>query len=211
MGFSDNDDEKIKGIFTDRFLQTIAERVAQLLARKHETRLREQEQTIVELKQEIRDLRDTQDRILRTADDQEQASRNLNVNVFGLTMENPENLHKKVQDIFKRMKVNIDESCIVKCHRAQPKANNNKPPAVLIRFSCEEDRSSIPKNLKYLRSTGVLIKEGLTKKRLDLLVAAVNKYTYKNAAWCRNGPVFVKLGDVMHRINNSGDLQKLVS
>ncbi|CAH2002246.1 unnamed protein product [Acanthoscelides obtectus] len=74
-------------------LMTIAERVAQLLARKYETRLREQELAIVELKEEIRDLRDTQDRILRTVDDQEQA--NLNVNVFGLPVENRENLHKK--------------------------------------------------------------------------------------------------------------------
>ncbi|CAH1992933.1 unnamed protein product [Acanthoscelides obtectus] len=79
MGLSDNDVEKIKGIFTDRFLQTIAERVAQVLERKYETRLREQEHTIVELKEEIRDLRDTQDTILWTVDDQEQASRNLNV------------------------------------------------------------------------------------------------------------------------------------
>ncbi|CAH1969003.1 unnamed protein product [Acanthoscelides obtectus] len=78
MGLSDNDVEKIKGIFTDRFLQTFAERVAQLRERKYETRMREQEQAIVELKEEIRDLRDTQDRILRTVDDQEQASRNFN-------------------------------------------------------------------------------------------------------------------------------------
>lgn len=208
MVLSDGDIEKIKGIFTDRFLNTVADRVAQILDKKLAAKLREQEATITKLKGEIENLKEAQGKMLKSIDDQEQAYRNHNIRIFGVPSEKDENLYSKVQGIFERIRVNVNDSSIKKCHRVQSKIDNNKPPAVLVRFSSDKDRQSVLRNSKNLRSTGMSIKEDLTKSRLDLLAAAVNKYTFKNA-WCRNGVVYVKKDGNLHRINDQDDLVKI--
>lgn len=207
MVLSESDIEKIKGIFTDRFLNTIADRVTQILDKKFAAKLKEQETTISKLKQEIQTLKEAQCNILKSVDDQEQAFRNQNVRIFGLPVKNDEDLCSTIQDLFKSIKVNISDSGIQKCYRVQSKVDNNKPPAVIVRFSNDSDRLSVLRNKKELSSTGVSVKEDLTKSRLTLLAAAVNKYTFKNA-WCRNGVVYVKIGGKIHRINGHEDLAK---
>lgn len=209
MVLSEGDIEKIKGIFTDRFLNSIAERVTQILDKKYNARLKEQEQRIALMEQEIKNLRESKQEMQNCIDSQEQAHRNLNIRMFGIPAENNENLRTKILDIFKRMKIdNINNSHIKKCHRVVSKIPTDKPPAVLVRFNSDTERTAVLKNRKYLKSTGVQIKEDLTKTRLTLLTSATEKYSNKNA-WCLNGVIYVKLGDVVHRINCEKDLQNL--
>lgn len=209
MVLSEGDIEKIKGIFTDRFLNSIAERVSQILDKKFNARIKEQDQRIAEMEKEIKDLKKSSREMQNCIDNQEQAHRNSNIRVFGIPAENKENLRTKILDIFKQMKINnINDSHIKKCHRVFSKTRTDKPPAVLVRFHSDTDRTAVLKNRKYLKSTGVQIKEDLTKSRLALLSSAVNNYSNKNA-WCLNGVIYVKLGDTTHRINCEEDLQNL--
>lgn len=211
MVLSDNDIEKIKGIFTDRFLQSVAEKVAHILEKKYDAKLRERDQRISKLEQEICDLKSNNCEVQSALDNQEQAYRNLNVRVFGVPVSENEDLRSKMQDIFRQMNINIADSQINKCHRVAPRNQNpanKKPPAVLLRFCRDVDRAVILKNRKYLRGKNIQVKEDLTKNRLALLSAAVNKFSSKSA-WCLNGLIYVRVGDSVHRINGTEDLLKL--
>lgn len=205
MVLSENDIEKIKGIFTDRFLQNIAEKVAQIMDKKYANKLKEHEKCISELQQEVINLKIANKEMANALDQQEQASRNCNVRIFGIPTENNEDLRLKVQNVFKQMKVNINPAQIKKCHRIASKNPSDKPPAVLVRFFNDTDRLTVLKNRKNLKSTGVQVREDLTKNRLTLLSMAVNKFTAKNA-WCSNGVIYIKVRDVVHRINNMEEL-----
>lgn len=208
MVLSDNDIEKIKGIFTDRFLQSIAEKVTQILDKKYKTKFKEQEDHISNLQQEIEELKIANREMNDALDNQEQASRSRNIRVFGIPAENGENLRSKILAIFKQMNVNINNSQIQKCHRVAPMKPSDKPPAVLVRFFSDADRLTVLKNRKNLRSTSIQVREDLTKHRLILLLDAIKTFTSKRA-WCLNGVIYVKVGDVVHRVKNIKELNNL--
>lgn len=205
MVLSENDIEKIKGIFTDRFLQNVAEKVAQIMDKRYANKFKEQEKCISNLQQEVNKLKSANREMANALDNQEQASRNCNVRIFGVPADNNEDLRLKIQNVFKQMKVNINTSQIKKCHRIRSKTPGDKPPAVLVRFFNDTDRLTVLKNRKNLKSTGVQVREDLTKNRLTLLSMATNKFTTKNA-WCSNGVIYIKVQDVVHRINNRDEL-----
>ena len=209
MGLTDRDIEKIKDIFSDQFLNNIAEKVMQIIDRKYKEKFKAQEKAIGLLQQEIDDLKNSKRQAEDAFDNLEQASRSLNIRVFGVPINKNENLHSKMIDIFnKNMNVNIDASHIKKCHRITSRSPGDKPPAVLVRFVNDIERTAVLKNRKYLKSTGIQVKEDLTKNRLTLLSEAIKRFSSKQA-WCFNGVVYVKIGDKVHRVSHSDELKNL--
>lgn len=55
------------------------------------------------------------------ADNIAQSSRTLIIRIFGLTVENNENIRLKVIDLFKKININIKDNQIQKCHRVLAK------------------------------------------------------------------------------------------
>ena len=209
MGLTNADIEKIKGIFSDQFLQIVAEKVAKIVERELEDRIKAQENIIVNLQSEVEGLKRYKEESEVRSDNHEQGSRAMNVRIFGIPYEERENLLGKVLDLFnKKLKCNIKDIHIKKCHRVSSKIPSDKPPSILVKFVCDSERMAVLRNRKHLKKSGINIKEDLTKVRLNLLNEAINKFSYKNA-WCLNGIVYVKSESGVHRINKKSDLSAL--
>lgn len=209
MGLTAADIEKIKNIFNEQFLQVIVEKVINMVQQKLDERFENQEKTIKELQREIVQLKASNTRTESVLDNQEQASRSLNIRIFNVPFEENENLRMKVLNIFnKNLKLSIKDAHLRKCHRVQAKKASDRPPAILVTFFSDTERKSVLKSRRLLKSSNVQIREDLTKFRLSLLSSAINKFTYKNA-WCLNGVVYAKCGDLVHRINSVEDLDNV--
>lgn len=228
MGLSDSDFVKIKDVvaelFKNELLQLVLDKVEGMLSEKFEARIVQNTDSIKRLKEAVKrnsasintlnaekcnlqKLQDDISDIRSAADMQEQALRNCNIRIFGIKRHEGENIRELVLKLFNdKIKVNIKESDIQNCYRVSAKnSSDNEPPAILVRFSTDVARLAVMKNRKQLKSTGVNIKEDLTKFRRDLLKAAVDKFTRKKA-WCLNGNVYVKHNNIVHRLVKFKDL-----
>jgi len=209
MGLTNADIEKIKSIFNDQFLSVIAEKVVFIIEKSFEDKIKKQNEAISQLHNEILSLKNSKASMEQLLEKQEQASRNLNIRIFGIAKEENENLRAKTLEFFnKKLKVNIKDQHIKKCHRVLSKNPGDKPPAILVTFHSDAERKAVLSSRKMLKSTNIQIKEDLTKTRLMLLSAAVNRFSFKNA-WCLNGVVYVKCQSGVHRVNNSEELENL--
>lgn len=212
MGLTSADCEKIKSIVKGilhegDFLQTFSDKVGQVIGDKFHELLKEQREQIDKVCNEVVVLKEKNKSLELQLDQCEQASRSMNVRIFGLRQLNDEDIRNTVLDVFNtKMKLSIKVADIKKCYRVPTKTqNNNKPPPILVRFSNDAARISVLKNRKNLGKSGVFIKEDLTKYRLSLFQEAVQKFTSK-CVWCLNGNVYVKRDSNVIRINSGADL-----
>lgn len=214
MGLTSGDLDKIKNIvktiFTEDFLQNVAESVVKIVSEKFEKRMDDQDKRINSMAQEISDLKKNNLSFTRALDNCEQASRNLNIRIFGMPEGENEDLRKEILGIFtKKMKVNVRDLDIKKCHRVKSKTPGGKPSAVLVRFDSDNARVAVLQNRKNLRDTGIQIKEDLTKYKLDLLKKAVEKFSSK-CAWCLNGNIYIKRGNDVTRVDSEDDFLSII-
>lgn len=213
MGLTNADLDKIRNIitstFSDQFLQELADKVGKIISEKYETKINALEKKLNNIEKEMCDLRNKNQEMEKIIDNHEQSSRSLNVRIFGVPYQEGENLHNIISDIFKtKLKINVKNSDIKKCHRVyakNPRVDSDKPPAILVRFCNDESRLAVLKNRKCLKSSGIVIKEDLTKIRLALMSSAMEKFGNKNV-WCLYGNIYTKNGGVVRRINDLEDL-----
>lgn len=213
MGLSSADLREIKSTiistFNDKFLQDIAEKVARIIENKFEERFKEQNDRITSLEAKIEKLEGEYQQVRNNMDSQEQSLRSLNIRIFGVKVQEGEDVRATVQDLFtKTLKCNIQNSDINKCYRVPSKNINDRPPAILVQFANDAARVSIFKSRKYLHKSGIQIKEDLTKFRLALLNSAVNQFAKTNV-WTLNGNIYVKCGDSVRRIGDERELSAL--
>lgn len=214
MGLSSEDLDKIKKIFTDKFLQSIADKVANIiennLVTKFDNKIKNHEEHITQLEAEVSLLKKSNRSMEAVIDQQEQASRNLNVRIFGVPLGNNEDVRVKVLHIFcDKMNLRIEDCHISKCYRIAAKKPNDKPPAILVNFVSDIQRSAVLRNCKLLKSTGIVVKEDLTKLRLRIMEEAVKKFTGRKV-WSTNGRVFIRKCDgSVQRVDSVADLLKI--
>lgn len=104
------------------------------------------------------------------------------------------------------MNVKIDNIDIENCHRVSSKNDKyDRPPAVLIQFRNVNTRLCLLKHRKFLKNTGITIKEDLTQSRLKLYKIAVKELGEKNV-WCLNGNIYGRVDGRPRRIENEGDI-----
>lgn len=213
MGLSAADLEKIKNIvkevFTSDFLEEINQKIMKVVDKKLQQVTNEHAKKIKSLQDEIDKQKNQNMALMKEVDRCEQSARNLNIRIFGVPYQENENLRSEIVSVFnERMKLNIQDSQIKTCYRIKPKTPRDKPPAVLVAFHTDQSRTSVLKNRKYLKSTGVFIQEDLTKFKLTLFQSAVDKFSSKNV-WCLNGNVLVKKGNDVIRVNDEQDIERI--
>ncbi|KAG5869561.1 hypothetical protein JTB14_035887 [Gonioctena quinquepunctata] len=110
-----------------------------------------------------------------------------------------------------KLKINVTANTEYCCRVGRPniktfaeEGNQTKPRAILIRFSNYKGRQKVMENGRQLKGSGVVIREDLSKKKLDLMKSAANKYSYRNV-WSMNGDVFVNDSDRKKKIVKLSD------
>lgn len=213
MGLSSADLREIKStiisVFNDKFLQEIVDKVTSAVEKKFEERFNAQMQKTSALQKVTEELQRENISLRKYIESQEQSVRNMNVRIQGIAVENGENVRDKMLSLFNnKLKLNIQNDNLKKCHRVPDKNPSNKHPAVLVRFATDTARLSVLKNKKLLKNSGISIKEDLTKTRLLLLNRAIREFSFKNA-WVLNGNIYVKFNDTVHRISDESDMDKI--
>lgn len=218
--------EEAGNIMNEIFLNNIADKIIKTVSEKFSIILDDQKETICKLNTEVQELKTVNKNLQKNIDKHEQYSRNLNLRIFGVK-EEPKNYHnqegansnkggsqemkevREVLDLFRnKLKVDIKEGDIRRCHRVNAKNPDSKQPrprAILVRFVSNNKRMLILKSKSALKSTEIQIREDLTKNRFALLQRAIKKYTHKNA-WCRNGTIYTKVNGQVRRIEDDSDL-----
>ncbi|CAG9818749.1 unnamed protein product [Phaedon cochleariae] len=197
---------KTKTIFTEEYLQGVVDKIVKKTHDKYD-------RIISELKNDMNFLKKENSELRIAMDNMEQISRDRNVRFFGIQENTGEDLVSVVLKVTNHtMKVkHITEKSILKCHRIPNKntnTDNPSPPAVLVQFVDTTVREKILSSRKNLKSTGISIQEDLTKMRLTLMKSAIDKFSKKHV-WCRNGNIFVKYNERVHRVQQESDLLRI--
>jgi len=93
------------------------------------------------------------------------------------------------------------------CHRIG-KRNSTKSRPVIIKFLSFKDRDMVFKNKKKLKGTQYIVKEDLTKVRLEVFNEAATKFGFRNV-WSSGGAVFVSTADGVKRVVSHDELKSL--
>ncbi|KAK3921113.1 Protein unc-13-like protein C [Frankliniella fusca] len=140
-------------------------------------------------------------------DEREQYSRRKNLRIFGIEETDREDTDKLVIDLADKIGVSLQNSHIDRSHRVGKVGENPRP--IIVRFVSYAERREVFTSKKKLRGTGIIVREDLTKLRLDLLKKAVSKYSPK-AVWTSDGTILVNIGKTRpFRVKTESDLEKL--
>lgn len=158
----------------------------------------------------VKKLQEKNQQLSISVDAQEQYSRGRNIRIFGLNYEPKEDIQTKVLTLLnEKMQLKINSTGLLRCHRVQAKNKQpDKPPAVLVEFDNVNSRSAVFKGVSKLKSTGISIREDLTRGKLNIVRAALVKFPPKDV-WTINGKIYVKCSGVKNLVQSVRDLENL--
>jgi hypothetical protein len=195
-------EEAVKRCFRDDdFASTLLEKLGDHLGRALAIDLQD---TINDLKAECTSLRQELDsckdeiRAMKREfstkiDDQEQYTRRANLRVYGVPEGRSEDTNEIVIKLVKeKLNVQITRQDVDRSHRlGKPPIDGkkNSPRPIIVRFTSYAARSSVFKEKRRLKGSGVTIREDLTPKRREVLRKAVDVFGLRNA-WSLDGKIF---------------------
>lgn len=179
-------------ILTEELISRICEKIDAKMDEKfniiHET-LNKLEAKIESINKKVDENSRKINLIEKRIDTNEQFSRLNNLRIYGVKEETEEDVESLVLSLFKnKLDIELSTGDIDKCYRIGESKNNSRP--ILVRFVTFKIRSEVYINKKKLKKTGFVIREDLTKYRLDLVKKAADKFDPKNV-WTMNGKVFI--------------------
>lgn len=149
------------------------------------------------------------DELAAEVDRLEQYSRRNCLRVFGVVEDARESTDTTALQLFEeKLGITLDQSAIDRSHRLGKQLKDKCRP-IIVKFSRYNDRASVFANKSKLKSTGIVIREDLTKKRFDILNAAKKKFGLKNT-WSRDGVIYIKTRSGLSSVNTMKEFNELV-
>lgn len=146
-------------------------------------------------------------------DDLEQYSRRNCLLLHGIKESSDEKTDQIViQIINDKLHLNLQPGDIDRSHRLgqSRKRPNMKPRSIIIKFVSYRSRSTVFKNKRLLKGSGLVITENLTRRRNELLKAA-KACPYVEAAWSMDGRIILLRNDKKTSISSMQELEKYTS
>lgn len=140
-------------------------------------------------------------------DRMEQTARSCHLRIFNVKEKTLEDIKQEVKNICEKVSVKVADDDIQLCYRVG-KNQKDKNRGIFVKLKDVTIKQRIYGNKKFLKGTGITIKEDLTQIRLNLMKRAVDKYGIHNV-WTTNGKIFVSLHNKVHSIKNEKDLLDL--
>nr|CAI5849905.1 unnamed protein product [Callosobruchus analis] len=173
----------------DNFIRAIAQKVTECVIKTIETRFDQLEQKvhdnstrIIDVTKDILELKADNDYLLKKCDHLDQEGRRSNLRIFKLPEQEQENTTAEVTQFLKsKLGVDIVHGDIISCTRIG-KRSHNKTRSILVQFSNASMKQCVYNKKKFLKGSGVVVKEDLTERRLQLMEAAIEKVTFR-AVW----------------------------
>ncbi|CAG9812626.1 unnamed protein product [Phaedon cochleariae] len=193
--------EAMKAIITDQcFMESLVKSVSEHLNEKIDEVLTKQQEKLKEVEEKVTALSKENSVLKLKLEKQEQYHVKNCIRIYGVEESEDEVTDDIVHNLMNKtlkIKINVAQNTEFS-YRVGPKtaktsnAANKKPRAILVRFCNYRDKLKVIESRKNLKSSGVVIREELTKVKSELLRTAINKYSSKNV-WTWNGEVFANI------------------
>ena len=124
-------------------------------------------------------------------DSLEQRGRLMNLRIFGLSEDKDEDTNSVVVSFIKsNLKLNINDCDVVDAYRVGKYVASKIRP-ILVHFSTRDVRAKVYGAKKCLKGTPTVIREDLTKMRLQVIKEAIETYGPRNV-WSLDGNIFAR-------------------
>lgn len=182
------DDQQTKVTLDDTTMIRLTKMISETIENKLEEKLSKINTSLSSLIQ-FKDNCETRfSRIDSNYDRLEQYSRRNNIIIYGIKESTNENVDDLVLSFLReKMKINCKIEDFERAHRiGQPKTRKTR--AIIVKFTSYRTKAEIYKNKSSLKGTTYLVKEDLTKYRVDLLKMAIEKFGFKKV-WTSDGNI----------------------
>lgn len=142
---------------------------------------------------------------------QQMYQRRNSIRIFGVPEENEENTTSKALDLF-RNKLDLDlwsERDVDRSHRVGI-SSNGRPRAILLKFLRHTDKEAVIRARRKLKGTGIVIREDLTKTRMDW-IRALRNHLDSRSIWSNDGTIVAYFNNQKNFIRNPHDLQAVLA
>ena len=163
-----------------------------------EKEIKKKDEKINQLEKTIENLAEKQKSLSSEIDDLEQYSRRNCLVLHGVNESNDENTNEIIIKTFsEELGVEIKEDDLDRSHRlGKPKRKDSKPGPIIVKFARYAVRREIFVNKRKLEGKRLLVTEGLTSSRMQLLGEAQRIYGVRNV-WTSDGCAMVKENKVL--------------
>lgn len=159
------------------------------------------------LRNEIKSLSLTTQKILEDADNSLQLMHNRKILIHGID-DNGSNVYSDVLNALKSSKLNITKHDICNCYRLGKKLSNKKRPVVL-EFLNQWRRDEIFYEKSELKGSSLLITEMLTRSNYRRFQECFKRF--KKDCWTYYGKTIVKINDERVIISNDEQMKKVLN
>ncbi|CAG9817123.1 unnamed protein product [Phaedon cochleariae] len=211
-----------------RFTKAITDNVAEAVIKSVEKNLLELEQKLgdhkndmLEMKRDnestlnildvsIKELIHEKDSLIQKYDNMEQETRRNNLRVFNYEERNREETRKEIITLFNhKLATKLTEEDIEICYRIGKKEDNHqKPRGIFLKLKNYDVRQDIYKKKKLLKGTGIMIREDLTRIRVELLAKAIDKASIEDV-WTDAGKIYVNSNGKISIIRSKSDFDRI--
>lgn len=193
---------------SEDFINQITQTIVNTLSENYEKRIKALEDENANIKSRLQTLEEMNKNIIAKYDKFDSALKRKSLRIYGLKETKDENCSKTTLDLItKKMEIKMESYNIESCYRVG-KYDPNKVRPIYIKFVRLDNKREIFKNKKKLKGTGIVIREELTKEKLEIVKAALNLIGDEGNVWTDGGNVFGKIGEHVIRINSRKDLEK---
>nr|CAI5827864.1 unnamed protein product [Callosobruchus analis] len=168
----------------EQTLRKFEEAVAEI-EKRHINRISNVEDMIDKIKQEKLELEEIVDRL-------DQNSRQCHLRVFGLKEKPNENVAEELKHVFKaNMLIDLKDDDIKLCYRVGSRETGKiRNRCVFLKLNNLNTKENVYGKKKFLKGTGIAVREDLTRNRVKLLNGAMEKVGFNNV-WTVNGKIYV--------------------
>lgn len=199
-----------KAMQSPTLLQSLANILVELVGKKLQESMQFNNDLVVGLKKELeekhKEVRALKQQLQDRTDQLEMYTRRNSLRIFGLEERDGENNDQLAISVAQKISVPLSLSDIDRCHRVGPKISGRKRP-LIVKFVSYRKRQEVFRAKRLLKGSGITIREDLTRNRLELLQAAIQKFGLSNV-WTEDGTVIVRQGNSRLRLQTMADLPK---
>lgn len=186
---------------SQNFIQKMTEAVSQVITSRLDDRLKLLEEQNAVSVSKIKDLENIVAEQRLEIDNMQQLSK-LN-SLYFIGIPNDKKSDDPTQEVINLLSNKFSSSNIssesFSCYRLG-KFMENKSRPVIVKFTSVNVRNGILRNKSTLKGSTIVVRENLTRLRLELLKKAKVKYGDRNV-WTRNGNILVKDGGKIRRLD----------
>ncbi|CAG9820710.1 unnamed protein product [Phaedon cochleariae] len=198
---------------TQAITKTISDSLSNLekavaeLKNKTEAENKKLQDKVGKLEQEMKEVVKKTNIYEEKLDYMDQNTRLSNLRVFNLN-ESQEEPRNEIKNLFQsKMAITLRDEDINLCYRIGKK-NDEKPRGIFIKLRSLDLKQNVYSKKKLLKGTGVVIREDLTKTRVQLLNDSIEKFGLKNV-WTENGKIYINHNNKVTSIRNKIEFSKV--